>query len=113
MLRSPGSSNASRAPQTGVATLDYELAEEMAIALGRAGRTVEERLSRLAAHEEAASQGATPDGEGEVRHRLLKEAAEAVHAYFIQRELCGLKRHDDAIRDMGIPRKVLVRLGVR
>lgn len=107
MLRSPGSPKASRAPQTGVATLDHELAEEMAIALGRAGRTVEERLSRLAAHEAAA------ELQGEARARLLKEAAEAVHAYFIQRELCGLKRHDDVIRDLAIPRAVLVRIGAR
>lgn len=44
---------------------------------------------------------------------LLREAAKAVHAYFIQRELCGLRRHDDVIREMGIPRAVLVRLGAQ
>ena len=38
-------------------------------------------------------------------------AARAVHHYFIQRELSGLRRHDDAIRDLAIPREVLVRLG--
>lgn len=108
MLRSPDMSGNRRAPQTGVDTLDYELAEEMAIALGRAGRTVEERLSRLAAHEENA-----PEGQREARQRLLKDAAEAVHAYFIQRELCGLKRHDDVIRQLSIPRAVLARLGAR
>jgi hypothetical protein len=43
----------------------------------------------------------------------LRNAAAAVHAYFIQRELCGFRRHDDVIREMGIPRSVLVRLGAR
>ncbi|WP_367161450.1 DUF6665 family protein, partial [Mesorhizobium sp.] len=45
------------------------------------------------------------------RNRLLKEAAAAVHAYFIQRELCGLRKHDAVIREYDIPRAVLVRLG--
>lgn len=40
-------------------------------------------------------------------------AADAVHAYFIQREFCGLRRHDGVIREYGIPREVLVRLGAR
>ncbi|TIV55267.1 MAG: hypothetical protein E5V86_27500, partial [Mesorhizobium sp.] len=50
-------------------------------------------------------------GEGDQRNRLLKEAAAAVHAYFIQRELCGLRKHDAVIREYNIPRAVLVRLG--
>jgi hypothetical protein len=88
-------------PKTGLATLDHELAEEMAISLGRAGERVEASLKALAA--------AGPDGEA--RGPFLREAARAVHAYFIQRELCGLRRHDDAIALYGIPREVLARLG--
>ena len=42
-----------------------------------------------------------------------KDAADAVYAFFIQRELCGLRRHDAVIRDLRIPREVLVRLGAR
>jgi len=102
MLRPPGSGNA-RLPQTGIGALDYELAGEMAASLGQAGRRAEECLARLAAHE---------GGEAE-RRDLLREAADAVYAYFIQRELCGLKRHDDVVRQLGIPRAVLVRLGAR
>ena len=102
MLRPPGSGNA-RLPQTGVGALDYELVGEMAASLGNAGKRAEESLARLAAHE---------GGEAE-RRDLLREAADAVYAYFIQRELCGLKRHDDVVRQLGIPRAVLVRLGAR
>jgi hypothetical protein len=38
-------------------------------------------------------------------------AAQAVYAYFIQRELCGLRRHRDVIREYAIPDEVLARLG--
>ncbi|WEX07911.1 DUF6665 family protein [Chelativorans sp. AA-79] len=102
MLRPPGSRDA-RLPQTGVSTLDYELAGEMAASLGAAGQRAEECLARLAAHE---------GGEAE-RKDLLRAAADAVYAYFIQRELCGLKRHDDVVRQLAIPRSVLARLGAR
>jgi hypothetical protein len=87
--------------QTGVDVLGHELAEEMAVSLGRAGRRAEQALVRLRDH----------NGTAEKRVVLLKAAAESVHAYFIQRELCGLRRHDDVIRDYAIPREVLVRLG--
>jgi hypothetical protein len=87
--------------QTGADVLGHELAEEMAISLGRAGRRAEQALVRLREHQ----------GTAEERVVLLKAAAESVHAYFIQRELCGLRRHDDVIRHYDIPREVLVRLG--
>ncbi|WP_159587065.1 DUF6665 family protein [Chelativorans xinjiangense] len=103
MPRPPASSSPSRAPNTGIGALDYELAEEMAAALGRAGRRAEESLVRLAAH----------DGKGAERAHLLREAADAVYAYFIQREICGLKRHDEVVRHLAIPRAVLARLGAR
>jgi len=44
---------------------------------------------------------------------LLKKTAEAVYAWFIQRELCGMRRHDSLIRDYAIPREVLARLGAK
>lgn len=99
-LRLPGGGTGRRL-QTGVDTLDYEMAEEMAISLGRAGERV---AKTMAAYREAM-------GDPDKRPTLLKDAARAVHAYFIQRELCGLRRHDDAIRHYGIPPEVLARLG--
>ena len=45
------------------------------------------------------------------REARLKAAAVAVHHYFIQRELMGMRRHDGVIREYGIPRAVLARLG--
>lgn len=79
--------------------LGFEILAEKAASLGRAGEQMEAALVRL---REA----------GEEEHGvLLKAAARAVHAYFIQRELCGLSRHDAAIREYAIPKAVLARLG--
>lgn len=100
-LRLPGQGGAR--VQTGLDTLDYELAAEMATSLGRAGRRVSETLAAFNAYEQR----------DEARVALRKAAADAVHAYFIQRELVGLRRHHDAIRDYAIPEEVLARLGAR
>lgn len=98
-LRLPGQGGARI--QTGLDTLDYELAGEMASSLGRAGDRVARAMAALNAHQMR----------DENRSLLVKAAADAVHAYFIQRELIGLRRHDGAIRDYGIPGEVLARLG--
>ncbi len=83
------------------APLDHEIAGEKAASLGRAGEKTERALARL-----RDCRADAPE-----RAECLKAAAQAVYAYFIQRELCGLRRHDDAIRDYAIPPEVLARLG--
>jgi hypothetical protein len=88
---------------SGLDLLGHEILAEKAAALGRSGAKVEATLLRLREHQ----------GDADERQALLKSAADAVHAYFIQRELCGLKRHDSVIRDYAIPKAVLVRLGAR
>jgi len=81
--------------------LDHEIAAEKAASLGRAGEKVEQTLRNLRdCPADAADRG-----------ERLREATQAVYAYFIQRELCGLRRHHDAIRDFAIPSEVLARLG--
>jgi hypothetical protein len=76
---------------------------EKATSLGNAGRKVETCMEKLLSYQ----------GDSETRTALVKSAADAVYAYFVQRELCGFRRHDDIIRDYGIPREVLIRLGAR
>lgn len=99
-LRPPGKySHPSQ--ETGFNVLEHEMLAEMAVSLGRAGQRAEEALALLRDHQ----------GDEATRPKLLKAAARAVHAYFIQRELCCLRRHDDVIRDLAIPKEVLVRLG--
>ena len=99
-VRMPSNFGQSSAQESALDLLGHEILAEKAAALGRAGQRVEETLKKL--HE---------NREQDQRARLLKEAAAAVHAYFIQRELCGLRRHESVIREYDIPRAVLVRLG--
>lgn len=82
-------------------SLEFEIAAEKAAALGRAGRAIEAALERLEA-----------DAEGQSRETLLLEAAQAVQAYFIQRELNGLRDQRDIIRMFAIPQAVLNRIGI-
>lgn len=81
--------------------LQHEILSEKAASLGRAGEKAAQALLRLA--DASAGDPARPD--------LRKAAALAVHAWFIQRELCGMRRHGDVIRDLAIPQEVLARLG--
>jgi hypothetical protein len=102
-LRPPAGFSSVRSSKTGLDALDYDILSEMAASLGRAGRKAELSLEKLRAHE----------GDAGERTALLKEAADAVYAYFIQREFCGFRRHEEVIREYRIPREVLVRLGAR
>ncbi|SJZ84710.1 DUF6665 family protein [Consotaella salsifontis] len=83
--------------------LEAEILSEKASALGRAGQKVERALAAL--------REAAPDAEE--RPALLRAAAHAVHHYFIQREICGFRRHGDIIREYAIPPEVLARLGAQ
>ena len=102
-LRPPTKYGVRSLQQGGPNPLEVEIAAEMASALGRAGEKVEQALKRLRGQERNSPE----------RAASLKEAAEAVYAYFIQRELCGMRRHQDVIREYAIPNEVLVRLGAK
>lgn len=88
---------------SGLDLLGYEILAEKAAALGKAGEKARVAVATLKEHPN--------DAEG--REPLLKAAAEAVHAYFIQRELCGFRGHETVIREYEIPKSVLARLGAR
>jgi hypothetical protein len=90
---------------SGMSALEYELLAERANALGRHGRKVELALAELKAWDPARRSA-------EQRDDLLYEAADAVWALFIQREICGLRNSADVIQRYGIPKEVLARLGV-
>ena len=102
-LRTPATITQGGLSNAALDVLGYEFMAEQASALGLAGKRVCKALDRLKAHA----------GEGAERDALVKAASEAVYGYFIQRELCGFRRHDDAIREYAIPRAVLARLGAR
>jgi len=101
-LRMPQSLSRRLGIDTGEAVLRYELLEEQAASLGRAGAKVEAALAALAAH---------PGGEG--RAAVLKAAADAVWGFFVQREVMGLRDRAAAVAHYRIPAEVLNRLGAR
>lgn len=85
--------------------LKTELAGESASSLGHHGRQVEAAMAAIRAFD--AAESGTPDE----RLALLRKAARAVWAYFVQREMCGMRDHRWVIKDYGITGEVLVRLG--
>lgn len=100
-LRTPQSLTRRLGVETGEAVLRYELLEEQAGSLGRAGRKVETALETLRGAAEAD------------RPAALRAAADAVWCFFVQREVMGLRDRNAVIAQYGIPRQVLARLGAR
>jgi len=91
--------------ETGLSVLEYELMSERADALGRHGLKVEKALALLV--ERVAAGCAPPE-----REDLLNDAADKVWAFFVQREMCGLRSQKDAVCRYAIPPEVMARLGV-
>lgn len=104
-VRPPQSLSPSFTRDSGLNLLEYELMSERADALGRHGLKVEKAIAALSVLDDAAT---TP----EQREQLLNDAADAVWAFFIQREICGLRSNRDAVQRYGIPKEVMARLGI-
>jgi hypothetical protein len=100
-LRMPQSFARRLGVDTGEAALRYELLEEQAATLGRAGRKLEAALAALRACE------------GEGRAEALKAAADAAWCVFVQREVLGLRDRAQVVAEYDIPREVMVRIGAR
>lgn len=79
-----------------------EVLSEKAATLGRAGKALEAALAALR------SAGSSSD-----RDALVQKAADAAHAYLIQRELCGIHGLGAPLEDFGVPGEVRSRIGVR
>jgi hypothetical protein len=103
-VRLPQSFRQSQQDANGFNVLEYGLMSERANSLGRHGLKVEAALAALKAW-------AVERQSAEERERLLNEASDAVWAFFVQRESCGLRNNRDAIQRYGIPNEVLGRLG--
>jgi len=89
--------------ETGFSILQAELVAEQASTLGRLGRALEKALTAL-------SEAGTETSDGQA---LIRSAADAAWAFFVQREACGLHDHDLPIAHYDIPPKVLARVGAR
>jgi hypothetical protein len=94
-----------------VAALDYEIAQEMASALGRIGRTLEKRLRELAEFDAAHPEIARSREAQAARRELTVEAARALWQFIVQREACGLRDSRQVMRDYRVPSEVRDRMG--
>ncbi|CAN7649580.1 hypothetical protein LJR030_001915 [Rhizobium sp. LjRoot30] len=103
-FRLPDLSGRSPTSNSGLNILEYELMAERADSLGRHGRKVEAALENL--------RDCLPEGSGATdREALLNDASDAVWAFFVQREICGLRNGREVIQRYVIPAQVLARLG--
>lgn len=93
----------SGAIKTGASVLEAELLGEKAYSLGLAAKSVEKKLAALQVFI-----GTEAD-----RADLLQFCADAVHAYFVQREMMGFTDHSHPIEHYKIPNAVLSKVGVK
>ena len=89
----------------GYATLEYEIVQERAVALGRLGRRLEAALAALAACPR------TANCDRKIRDRLVEQAGYALWLFVVQREACGLNDSSRVMQDYGVPNEVYARMG--
>ena len=112
-LRLPSSPNMSISRRKPVDAFDYEVAQEMAGALGRLGRALEHTLRALAEFDAARPAGVSLTGEArDRRHQHVREASRALWHFMVQREACGLRDTRQVLRDYSVPTEVRDRMGV-
>ncbi len=91
--------------RNGYDTLQYEIAQERASALGRLGRRLEAALAALAACPR------TDNSDRRIRDGLVEEAGYALWLLVVQRESLGLNDSSHVMRTYGVPKEVYVRMG--
>src|SRR6266700_8067822 len=95
-----------RSASSSPVALDYEIAQEQAAALGRAGRALEAALAALFEYDRNVRAA------GEARAKLVDDAGEALWRLLIQRECCGLRDPRPVMSDYRIPQEVQNRIGI-
>jgi hypothetical protein len=93
--------------KTPLDTLEYELLQEQAAALGRMGRALEAALAKLREFDAAEP----PAGGQQERRVLVKEAGQALWMFVVQREACGLRDSRIVMRDYNVPGEVVLYSG--
>src|SRR5580692_11704677 len=91
--------------RSGYATLEYEIAQERASALGRLGRRLEAALAALAACPPTAT------SDQKIRDSLVEQAGYALWLFVVQREACGLSASAQVLQDYGVPNEVYAHMG--
>src|SRR5690348_3130035 len=91
--------------RSGYATLEDEIAQEKASALGRLGRRLEAALAALAACPR------TGNLDRKIRDHLVDQAAYALWLLAVQREACGLNNLAHLMQVYRVPNEVYARMG--
>jgi hypothetical protein len=89
------------------AALEYEIAREQAVSLGRLGRRFEAALAALQAFDASVARA-----HGGARQALLDEAGTLLWHFIVQREACGLRDGARVMQDYAVPNEVRARMGV-
>src|SRR6202162_899686 len=91
--------------RSGYATLEYEIAQEKASALGRLGRRLEAALAALAACPPTAT------SDRKIRDSLVEQAGYALWLFVAQPEACGLNDSAQMMQGYGRPSEVYAGMG--
>src|SRR5215471_6974859 len=89
-------------------TLEFEIAQEKAAALGRLGRGLEAALAALRSFDDAQGPAASCENR-RCRDELVAQAGQALWYLMVQRDACGLHNNNALISDYGVPREVVNR----
>jgi hypothetical protein len=92
-----------RAP---VDVLNYEIAQEKAVALGRMGRALEGALAKLREFDAAHPRSGAPASAQQEWRTLVVEAGHALWMFVVQREACGLRDSRTVMRHYNVPGEV-------
>jgi hypothetical protein len=98
--------------RTPVDVLDYEIAQEQAVALGRMGRALENALARLREFDAADPRSGGPASAQQARRTLVADAGHALWMFVVQREACGLRDSRTIMRDYKVPTEVQQCMGM-
>ena len=113
MLRPPRSPSSTGKLNKPTDALDYEIAREMAGALGRLGHALERALRALAEFDAAQASGPILTAQArEERRKLTAQAGHALWLFMVQREACGLRDTRQVLRDYSVPPEVRDRMGI-
>ena len=105
-LRPPGKPSSAPAGKTPLGSLEYEIAQETASALGRHGRALEAALKDLTEFD-----AADPARRRGRRADLVATAAQALWQFIVQREACGLRDAATVVRRYRVPTEVQHQMG--
>lgn len=94
-----------------VLALDYEIAQEMASALGRLGRALEQSLHAIVRFDADHAAEKLQPGDHDARRALVSAAGLALWNFVVQREACGLRDSRQVMREYRVPIEVQYRMG--